>query len=48
MEVIFSMIKLEGIWLKELLKDNDIDVLPWPPKGADISPIENFFLRNTV
>jgi hypothetical protein len=26
-----------------LLKDHDINVVPWPPKGADLSPIENCF-----
>jgi hypothetical protein len=44
MEASFSMIKLEGIWLKGLLKDNDIDALFWPPKRADLSPIiDDFF-----
>jgi hypothetical protein len=28
---------------KGLLKDDKINVLPWPPKGADLSPIENCF-----
>ncbi len=28
---------------KGLLKDHEINVLPWPPKGADLSPIENCF-----
>jgi hypothetical protein len=28
---------------KGLLKDHNINVLPWPPKGADLSPIENCF-----
>ncbi len=26
---------------KGLLKDHEINVLPWPSKGADLSPIEN-------
>jgi hypothetical protein len=30
---------------KRLLKDHEINVLPWPPKGADLSPIENYFCR---
>ncbi len=46
MEASFSMIKPEDIWLKELLKDNDIDFLTWPPpKGADLSPIDSFFCK---
>ncbi len=28
---------------KGLLKDHNINVLPWPPKGVDLSPIENCF-----
>jgi hypothetical protein len=28
---------------KGLLKDHEINVLPWSPKGADLNPIENCF-----
>ncbi len=28
---------------KRLLKDHEINVLPWPPKEADLSPVENCF-----
>jgi hypothetical protein len=28
---------------KELLKDHEINILPWPP--ADLSPIENCFCK---
>jgi hypothetical protein len=36
--------RAQGHWTKAtrgLLKDHDIDVVPWPP--ADLSPIENCF-----
>ena len=28
---------------QKLLADNDVNVIEWPPKGADLSPIENCF-----
>ncbi len=28
---------------KRLLKNHEINVLPWPPKRADLSPIDNCF-----
>ncbi len=46
MEACFNMIKHWGHInnaTKELLKDHEMNVLPWPTKGADFSPIENCF-----
>jgi hypothetical protein len=28
---------------RELLEEHDINVIDWPPKGADLSPIEACF-----
>ncbi len=46
MEACFNMIKHGGHMAnatKGLLKDHEINVLPWPQKIADLSPIEICF-----